>query len=221
MILAAIEQEQFMIVDSAAFALRAIEQYAILLVSAPSMTNVISTALLDYFKLFNSRTQQLILGAGAKLTAGLTTINAKHLALASQSISFFIALIPYIRGIVQRRSNTAGSGMEEYDRLERALQEHQSFIYDKLVDIMSSRAAACIRAMEKAEWGDADEVQRNVSPCLETLATEALTLKRVLNKFLPAASAEMIMERVFVNFKEQFGKAFDVAGVQTDAGQAR
>jgi vacuolar protein sorting-associated protein 54 len=117
MILAAIEQEKFMIVDAVAFALRGVEQYAILLVSAPNMVNAISTALLDYLKLFNSRTQQLILGAGAKLTAGLTTINAKYLALASQSLSFFITLLPYIRGFVIRQSNTLSSRMVEYDRL--------------------------------------------------------------------------------------------------------
>jgi vacuolar protein sorting-associated protein 54 len=221
MILAAIEQDTFMIVDSAAFALRGIEQYMILLVSAPNMANLISTAMLDHLKLFNSRTQQLILGAGAKLTAGLTTINAKHLALASQSLSLFIALIPYTRGFVQRRSNTASSGMEEFDRLKRAFLEHQSFIYDKLVDIMSSRATTCIRAMEIAEWDEADEVEKNISPCVEKLVTEVLTLKRVLNKFLPPASAEMIMGRVFVNFKEQFIKIFEVAVVHTDAGQAR
>ncbi|KAM5496030.1 hypothetical protein McaMca56_005061 [Microsporum canis] len=92
--LAVIEEEEFMLVDSAAFALRGIEQYAILLASIPGMVNEISTALLDYLKLYNSRTQELILGAGARITAGLANINTKHLALASQSLSFFIALIP-------------------------------------------------------------------------------------------------------------------------------
>lgn len=58
------------------------------------MVNGISPLLIDYLELYNSRTQQLILGAGAKITAGLTNINIKHLVLASQSLSFFIALIP-------------------------------------------------------------------------------------------------------------------------------
>lgn len=80
--LAVIEEENFMLTDSAATALRGIEQYTILLASIPGMANEISTALLDYLKLYNSRTQQLILGAGAKITAGLTNINTKHLALA-------------------------------------------------------------------------------------------------------------------------------------------
>ncbi|KAH8703906.1 Vps54-like protein-domain-containing protein [Talaromyces proteolyticus] len=219
--LAVIEEEKFILVDSAVFALRGIEQYTVLLASVPGMANDISTILLDYLKLYNSRAQQLILGAGAKITAGLTNINTKHLALASQSLSFFIALIPYVRECVRRRPSITGSSMAEYDRLKRLLQDHQSAIHDKLVDIMSFRATVCTREMEKVKWDDEDEVQRNVSPHMETLTKEALTLHRVLNKYLPALNVRMIVGRVFVSYKEQWSKAFESAAIRTEAGQAR
>ncbi|KAF2240339.1 Vps54-domain-containing protein [Trematosphaeria pertusa] len=219
--LAVIEEEKFMLVDSAACALRGIEQYTILLASVPSMANDISTFLLDYLKFFNFRTQQLILGTGAKLTAGLTNINTKHLALASQSLSFFIALVPYLRECVRRRPSITGSDMAEYDRLKRLFQDHQSSIYNKLIDIMSVRATVCIRAMEKIEWDDEDEVHGNVSPHVETLTKDTLTLQRVLSKYLPESSARMIVGRVFVSYKEQWSKAFESAVIRTQAGQAR
>lgn len=152
--LAVIEEERFMLVDSAAFALRGIEQYTILLAAIPGMANEISTILLDYLKLYNSRTQQLILGAGAKVTAGLTNINSKHLALASQSLSFFIALIPYVREYVRRRPSITAFGMAEYDRLKCLFQEHRAAIYDKVIDIMGSRTALYIRQMENIKWDD-------------------------------------------------------------------
>jgi vacuolar protein sorting-associated protein 54 len=75
--------------------------------------------------------------------------------------------------------------------------------------------------MEQIEWDDADKVQGKTSPCIETLATEALTLKRVLSKYLPTASTETIIRRVFVDYQERFSKAFEAATVQTNAGQAR
>ncbi|CAG8882731.1 unnamed protein product [Penicillium egyptiacum] len=219
--LAVIEGEKFTLVDSAAFALRSIEQYTILLASVPGMVNDISTLLLDYLKLYNSRTQQLILGAGAKIPAGLTNINTKHLALASQSLSFFIALIPYVRECVRRRPSITGSGMAEYDRLKRLFQDHQSTIHDKLVDIMSLRATVCIREMNKIKWDDEDEVQRSVSPHMETLTKEALTLQRVLSKYLPALNVSVIVGQVFTNYKEQWSKAFEGAAIRTEAGKAR
>lgn len=219
--LAVIEEEKFMLVDSAAFALRGIEQYTILLASIPGMANEISTVLLDYLKLYNSRTQQLILGAGAKTTAGLTNINTKHLVLASQSLSFFIALIPYVRECVRRRPSITASGMAEYDRLKRLFQDHRSSIHDKLIDIMSFRAILYVRQMEKIKRDDEDEVQRNVSPHMETLTKEVLTLQRVLSKYLPALSVRMIVGQVFVSYKEQWSKAFEGATVRTEAGKAR
>lgn len=53
--LAVIKGEKFTLVDSAVLALHGIEQYTILLASVPSMVNDISTLLIDYLKLYNSR----------------------------------------------------------------------------------------------------------------------------------------------------------------------
>ncbi|KAG5287631.1 GARP complex component [Histoplasma capsulatum G186AR] len=117
------------------------------------MANEISTVLLDYRKLHNSCTPLLIFGAGARITAGLTNINAKHLALTSQSLSF-IALIPYVRKCVRRRPSITASGMAEYDRLKRLFQDHRSSIHEKFIDIMSFRVTLYIREMEKIKWDD-------------------------------------------------------------------
>jgi vacuolar protein sorting-associated protein 54 len=111
--------------------------------------------------------------------------------------------------------------LAEYSRLERVFQEHQSFIHNKFIDIMGSRAAACIRAMGKVEWDHASELQGNVSPHVETLVTETLTLKRVLNKFLPPSSVDRVITRVFDNYRNQFLTAFDSAAVKTELGRAR
>lgn len=53
-------------------------------------------------------------------SAGLKNITAKHLALASQSLSVMISLIPYIREAVRRqlKSNQA-TLLIEFDRLRR------------------------------------------------------------------------------------------------------
>lgn len=75
--------------------------------------------------------------------------------------------------------------------------------------------------MEKIKWDDEDEMQRNVSPHMETLTKEALTLQRVLSKYLPALNVSMIVGRVFVSYKEQWSKAFGGAVIRTEAGQAR
>ena len=49
---------------------------------------------------FNLKTSQLVLGAGAMVTASLKSITAKHLALASQSVELVAIHIPVIRRIL-------------------------------------------------------------------------------------------------------------------------
>jgi vacuolar protein sorting-associated protein 54 len=77
-----------------------------------------------------------VLGAGAMRSAGLKNITAKHLgkygwvferedwidhaALASQSLSVIVALIPYIREFIRRHLNAKQAVMlTEFDKLKR------------------------------------------------------------------------------------------------------
>lgn len=214
-----IDEEKFILVQSTAFALHAVQNYCILIAGIPSIVSEVSTALLDYLKLFNSRTQQLILGAGATKTAGLSNINTKHLALASQSLSFFISLIPYLREFVRRRPSVSTSSLGEYDRVKRLYYDHQSSIHEKLIDIMSGRATVHVKSMKKIDFDD--DHARNVSPHVETLTKETSTLHRVLSKYLPDHSVSGIMRPVFSSYKEQMGQAFEAADVKTEDGKAR
>jgi len=185
--------------------------------------------------MFNSRCTQLILGAGATKSAGLKNITTKHLALASQALAFLAALIPHMREFVRRHAGTgptssggggggAGSGaaslMGEFDKVRRQLQEHQDGIYQKLVDIMSGRALAHCKSMRAVTDWDTG-AGAGTHAYAETLAKETATLHRVLTKHLPERSIQMIMVPVFTSYKEQFGKAFQAADPQTEAGRAR
>lgn len=58
---------------------------------------------LCYLLIESPRTSQLVLGAGAMVTAGLKTITAKHLALAGQSVELVALYIPVIRDIITSR----------------------------------------------------------------------------------------------------------------------
>ncbi len=53
----------------------------------PSLAIDILQRLVELFQVFNTRTHQLILGAGAIQTAGLKSISAKHLCMQSVAAS--------------------------------------------------------------------------------------------------------------------------------------
>ncbi|KAL2001344.1 hypothetical protein VTN02DRAFT_1861 [Thermoascus thermophilus] len=216
---AIIDEQKYVLPESALVMMRSIEEFQYLMANIPSMVQEIGSNLLECLKLFNSRSSQLILGAGATRSAGLKNITTKHLALSSRSLSFIIALIPYIREFLRRYSPSTPL-MAEFDKVKRLYQEHQSGIHEKLVDIMSSRAAIHVNSMKKIDW-DAQKDTSAVSPYMETLTKETGTLHRVLTKHLPETTVMMIMNPVFNSYREQWTKALQEVTVRTEAGRQR
>ncbi|OQE35410.1 hypothetical protein PENCOP_c013G03102 [Penicillium coprophilum] len=214
---AIIDEQKYILPDSAVAMMRSIEEFEFLMSNIPSMIQDIAPHLLDILKLFNSRSSQLILGAGATRSAGLKNITTKHLALSSQALSFVIALVPYVREFV-RRHGQATPLMAEFDKVKRLCQEHQSGIHEKLVEIMSSRSSVHVNGMKKIDWNTKGATSA-VNPYMETLARETGTLHRVLSKHLPDMTVSMIMVPVFNSYRDQWTKAFQEADVRTEAGK--
>jgi len=219
-----IDEQKFVLVDSALEALRGIERFSILIVGIPFLTADITNRLLDYLKLFNSRSCQLVLGAGATRSAGLKNITTKNLALASQACSFLIALMPYIREFVRRAApGAAGPVLPEFDKVKRAVQDHQGSIHDKLVEIMASRSNAHINAFRKINWDnmDAEQQRAAASSCVEALAKETGTLHKVLARHVGAMDLLMIMTPIFAQYSREWARAVRDASVVTEAGKAK
>lgn len=216
---ATIDSEEFILPNSALLCMEGTAQFLHLVLGIPSMTTDIASSLVAYLQLFNSRCTQLILGAGATRSAGLKNITSKHLALASQALSFISTLIPHVREFVRRH---AGSGagvsslMGEFDKVRRLLQEHQDSIHQKVVDIMSGRASVHAKAMSNTDW---DANSDGAHPYMKTLAKDTSTLHRVLTKYLPETSVQMIMGLVFASYREQLGNALEEADPKTQTGQ--
>jgi vacuolar protein sorting-associated protein 54 len=219
---AIIDEEQFSLAPSAVVLLHGISRFETLIACIPSITSEVSITLIDHLKLFNSRSCQLILGAGAiRSTAALKKINSKHLALASQALSFAITLIPYIREFVRRKPGMAGGlAMAEYDKVKRLYQDHQINIHEKLVEIMSARATLHVKAMQAIDW-DADAGREGASRHMETMTKETAKLQSVLLKNMPELIVRPIIESVFRSYRDQWGEAFRRAAPRTEAGKAR
>lgn len=70
-------------------------------------------------QVFNSRSCQLVLGAGAMQVAGLKSITAKHLALASQCLGALITLQPTLAAVFSGSQPHTRGGLPagDFDRL--------------------------------------------------------------------------------------------------------
>jgi vacuolar protein sorting-associated protein 54 len=219
-----IDETRYILVSSAISLLRPIDNFLALIASIPSITFAAVPALIDVLRTFNSRTSQLILGAGATRIVGLKNITTKHLALASQALSFVIAMSPYIREAVRRHANSTNKAemLGEFDKLKRLYQDHQMAIHDKLVEIMTARATSHVNAMKKVDYDV--EARKNVegtSAYMETLTKETGTLHRVLSRHLTEIDVTTILSQIFAGYKEQWIKAFRGVEVKTMGGKQR
>jgi vacuolar protein sorting-associated protein 54 len=220
---AIVDEGKYTISQSSTVVLRGIERFEILLSAIPNITSEVSTSLCDYIKLFNSRLCQLILGAGAMHSAGLKNINTKHLAIASQTLSFTIAILPYIRECARRRIGNATnkSAIGEFDNVKRLLYDQQNQIHEKLTDILSGRATVHMKNLKKVEWDNEAEINKDVSASMESLTKDTVTMHKVINKYLSDIQVRMIMGPVFESYRDQVGKVIKEALVKTAGGKAR
>ena len=168
-----------------------ITDYLKVIVNLSLLTTDTMSRVIEFLKAFNSRTCQVVLGAGAMRSAGLKNITAKHLALASQSLSIVIALIPYVRETFRRHLSPKQAVMLiEFDKLKRDYQEHQNEIHAKLIAIMGDRLSAHIKSLNAIRW-DAPAAQPGTNEYMELLVKETVTLHKVLSRYLASPVVEV------------------------------
>lgn len=91
-----VNNESYTVVEAALFLLPQTFEYCSCVDNIPAAAPDLLMRLVELLKTFNSRTCQLVLGAGALSLVGLKTISSRNLALASRSlqlIGFFIPLL--------------------------------------------------------------------------------------------------------------------------------
>ncbi|GAM83938.1 hypothetical protein ANO11243_019280 [Dothideomycetidae sp. 11243] len=214
-----IEETRFILVQSGMALLPTLDEFLSLIASIPNVSTTAVPAMMEVLRTFNSRSSQLILGAGATRVAGLKNITTKHLALSSQALSFIIALVPYMREAVRRHVGGRTEILGEFDKTKRLFQDHQMGIDDKLVEIMTARARAHLNAMKKIDFDKA--ATEGPSPYMETLTKETGTLYRVLNRHLQEGDVIGIMMQIAKSYREIWIKGISEATVQTEQGKTR
>lgn len=103
-------------------------------------------------QVFNSRTCQLVLGAGALAAAGLRSITAKHLAMAAQCLGAVIELHPALTAAFTAPLQHARRAilLPDFERVLQACSPQQRNLHaQNLVHLLSSCLLPQIRDTNK------------------------------------------------------------------------
>ncbi|KAL3268454.1 hypothetical protein HHI36_007565 [Cryptolaemus montrouzieri] len=89
-----VDNQHFVTIGTVLILLRIICEYCVCAYELTLLAPVIGKNLSELLRMFNSRSCQLVLGAGALKTAGLKTITSTNLALTSRSLQLVLWIIP-------------------------------------------------------------------------------------------------------------------------------
>jgi vacuolar protein sorting-associated protein 54 len=154
-------------------------------------------------------------------SAGLKNITAKHLALASQSLSIVFELIPYVRETFRRHLSPKQAVMlVEFDKLKRDYQEHQNEIHSKLVAIMGDRLNSHIKALKTVDW-TVSKPGGGVNEYMELLVKETATLHKVLSRYLSQSVVEYVMTQVFAAINHRLSEEYSAIDLPNQEAKSR
>ncbi|WWD16451.1 hypothetical protein CI109_100877 [Kwoniella shandongensis] len=216
-----VEDKTYFVVKATAESLVLLGDYLKIVINLELVVTDVMSRIIEFLKSFNSRTCQVVLGAGAMRSAGLKNITAKHLALASQSLSVIVALIPYIREFVRRHLSPKQAVMlTEFDKLKRDYQEHQNEIHAKLVAIMSDRLAVHCGSLREIDW-EATPEKDGPRAYAEMLVKETATLHKVLSKYLASSTVEGVMSEVISAIVSRLSDEYGKVEFKSDEAKKR
>ncbi|XP_022721291.1 vacuolar protein sorting-associated protein 54, chloroplastic-like isoform X3 [Durio zibethinus] len=191
----------------------------------PALSLEVVHRVVEILKFFNTRTCQLVLGAGAMQVSGLKSITSKHLALASQVISFTYAIIPEIKQILFLKVPEPRKSLLllEFDRVAQDYKVHRDEIHTKLVQIMRERLLVHLHGLPQIveSWNKPEDAEPQPSQFARSLTKEVGYLQRVLSRTLHEEDVQTIFRQVVVIFHSQISEAFSRLEVSTSQAKDR
>ncbi|MCL7039326.1 hypothetical protein MKW94_029953 [Papaver nudicaule] len=210
-------------VNSGLILLKMLSEYVQMNNYLPALSFEIVQRVVELLKFFNTRTCQLVLGAGAMQVSGLKSITAKHLALASQVISFMHAIIPEIRTVLFLRvpESCKATLTSEIGRVAQDYKVHRDEIHSKLVQIMRERLLVHLRGLPQIveSWNRPEDNDSQPSQFVRSLTKEVGFFQRILSRTLHEHDVQAIFGQVVQIFHTQISEAF--SGLEITTPQAK
>ncbi|ETN23174.1 hypothetical protein PPTG_02827 [Phytophthora nicotianae INRA-310] len=214
--------KSFRVVWSVLLMLEIVMNYMSCAANFPVLATDVLQRSIEIFRLFNSRTTQLVLGAGAMQIARLKSISARHLALASQSLELSMTLIPHIKAALAAHfTDRQKLLLDEFDRVLRDYAEHNEKIFSKFTSIVEDQIMK--RFLENvATEVDYDSTSLSVpTNPMRGITQSTLKLHGVLHPVLSPPQMKDVMSRVFDMFTQKLPECFKLVQPRTAAGKER
>ncbi|NWW42957.1 VPS54 protein, partial [Pedionomus torquatus] len=206
-----VEGQKYATVGTVLLLIRIILEYCQCVDNIPSIATDMLTRLSDLLKYFNSRSCQLVLGAGALQVVGLKTITTKNLALSSRCLQLIVHYIPIIRAHFEARLQLKQFSMlRHFDHITKDYHDHISEISAKLVAIMDSLFDKLLSKYE---------VKAPVpSACFRNICKQMAKMHEAIYDLLPEEQTQLLFLRINTSYKLHLKRQLAHLNVVNDGG---
>jgi len=207
----------YKMVPSSLLLLTAITQCMQCLSSLPAVGAQIAHLLPRLLKVFHTLTYRQVLKAGALRpeSAGLKTITFKHLALALQSLSLVVVLVPHFKAILAAHvPEEQRSLLAESDSAQQDYAKHSEELLDKFVSILDERrrqhmgGSGSIPPLALALTPSDDKRRPDATPCIKAVAKDLALMHKQLQPLLSRSHLQTVFARVLAAFDEGLLSAY-------------
>lgn len=192
------DEQPFTLVGATVILIQVITEYCLCAKQLPIIASQLSRNVLDLLRTFNSRSCQLVLGAGALHSAGLKTITSANLALVSRSLQLIVGILPRIQEHFQS-IDTAGNTTaptSAYENIEKDYQSHVKELEMKILSLMSTSVCASQLLTWEAKPPIPSQAFRNI-------CRQFVKLHEAIGPILPQTQVNAIFQQIHKSFKDK------------------
>ncbi|KAF5307915.1 hypothetical protein FQR65_LT06482 [Abscondita terminalis] len=202
-----IGSQEYVTVGTVLMLIRLVSEYCVCAYDLPLLAGVIGRNLTELLRTFNSRSCQLVLGAGSLRTADLKTITSTTLALTSRALQLVLWLIPHVRAHFKNISNELLVCM---DTVERDIGDHIQQLESKVLYIINT-----LLGEQLNEWDARPPVP---SKAFRNVSKHLTKLHEAVKPVLPPEQVSDIYEVIHQNFKSRLREEIVKMNIQNNGG---
>ena len=191
-------------------------------------TNAV-TKIVEVMRLFNARTTNLVLGAGAIHSAAkLKSINAKHLSYVTQCLGMMMSLLPHIRAaLMTQLPDKQHTLLADVDNIKKEYKDHNEKVLNKFVSIIGGivehglgpRLASIDFDARARDLSTENKDEVDCCVFLDGTSSSTRKLHHVLNSLLPPDHLQDVFSRIFAHLDQKIPALFVTAASATANAQ--
>lgn len=201
-----VDGEAFIVVGTALLLLQMMSQYCDALAVLNDFASELLMCMVELLKSFNSRSCQLILGAGALQLIGLKSISVRHLALSSRCLQLILRFVPYVKADFERNlGEEKQNQLRHMNQVVRDYNDHVQEITNKLVSVIEHHIVAQLH-----NW----EVKGSIpSPAFQQICRQLGKFYSGLTGIMPETMIRELFLRVHETFKSNLKEQLASMGI--------